>query len=110
LEVLVHLAIELPDRYVMGGAEIPGDLETAMVSEIELPAGWQTPISAQQTATRQIGDKWVGGGQSAVLSVPSVIVQERNFVLNPAHADFRRIAFQLPKPFEFDGRLFAQQV
>lgn len=110
LEVLVHLAVEIPDKYVLGGAEIPADLEIETVSENELPAGWQTPISAQQTATRHIGDKWVQGGQSAVLSVPSVIVEERNFVLNPAHAEFRRITFQMPTPFEFDGRLFAEQV
>jgi RES domain-containing protein len=110
LEVLVHLAIEIPDKYVMGEAELPWDLETVTVSESELPTGWQTPISAQQTATRQIGDKWVRGGQSAVLSLPSVIVDERNFVLNPAHADFRRIAFRVPKPFEFDGRLLGARV
>jgi len=110
LEVLVHLAAEIPDKYVLGVADIPADVEISTLSENQFPAGWQTPISSQQTATRQIGDKWVRSGKSAVISVPSVIVDERNFVLNPAHPNFRRIAFRVPKPFEFDGRFFDQRV
>ena len=106
LEILVHLTIEIPDKYLLGGAEIPVDLEIETVPENELPAGWQTPIPTQQTATKQIGDAWLRGGRSVALSVPSVIVEERNFVLNPAHPDFKRITFQVPAPFDFDGRFF----
>jgi hypothetical protein len=35
-----------------------------------------------------------------------VVVNERNFVLNPSHPDFHQIAFADPVPFEFDIRLF----
>src|ERR1035437_6844794 len=100
------LATEVPDRYVLGGADISSHSEISTVSENDLPAGWRTALSAQQTATRAIGDHWVRTGQSAVLSVPSVIVEERNFVLNPAHPDFGRIAFLVPAPFEFDSQFF----
>jgi RES domain-containing protein len=95
LEVLVHFAAQAPDRYVLGGADVSSDLEIS-----------RTALSAQQAATRAIGDRWVRTGESAVLSVPSVVVEERNFVLNPAHPDFRRIAFLALAPFEFDRRLF----
>jgi RES domain-containing protein len=106
LEVLVHLAVEIPDKYVIGIADIPADLEISTVSDRELLSGWRTPLSSQQMVTRQIGDNWARNDKSAVLSVPSVIVDERNFVLNPAHPHFRRIKFQMPEPFEFDGRFF----
>ena len=109
LEVLVHLAVEIPDKYVIGDADVSPDLEISTVSEEALPADWQTPISTLQGVTRKIGDEWVRNGKSAVLSVPSVIVEERNFVLNPAHPEFRRITFHLPKHFEFDGRLFGER-
>lgn len=106
LETLVHLTAEVPDKYVLGGANIPPDLEISNVPESGLPAGWRTALSAQQTITREIGDEWVRTGRTAVLSVPSVIVEERNFVLNPAHPDFRHIAFLVPVPFDFDSRFF----
>ena len=43
---------------------------------------------------------------AAVLRVPSAIVtEESNYVLNPAHPDFRHIQFFSPEPFRFDPRL-----
>jgi RES domain-containing protein len=43
---------------------------------------------------------------TAVLSVPSAIVtDERNYLLNPAHADFQHIIFLASQPFQFDPRL-----
>jgi hypothetical protein len=56
--------------------------------------------------TRRIGDEWVAQQRSVILSVPSVILGERNYVINPAHPDFRRIAFAEAVPFQFDIRLF----
>jgi len=45
-----------------------------------------------------------------VLRVPSVIVFEANFVLNPEHPDFSRIHFFDPQPFRFDARLLRSAV
>jgi RES domain-containing protein len=43
---------------------------------------------------------------SAVLAVPSVIVpHERNYILNPRHADFHRIRIGEPTSFPIDERL-----
>ena len=45
--------------------------------------------------------------ESAVLSVPSVLVpQERNYLLNPAHPDFARIKRGKPKAFAIDPRFY----
>jgi RES domain-containing protein len=99
LDVLVHFAAEVPDRYVLGGADISSDLKISTVSENDLPAGCGRRRNRPLLA--RFGDRWVRTGDSAVLSVPSV-VEERNFVLNLAHADLERIAFLAPAPFEFE--------
>ena len=54
----------------------------------------------------QIGDQWVREARSVVLAVPSAIVPaERNFLLNPAHPDFRKVRQHKPVEFAFDARL-----
>lgn len=53
-----------------------------------------------------MGDEWLAQRRSVILSVPSVVLGERNYVLNPAHPDFQRIAFASRIPFRFDMRLF----
>jgi RES domain-containing protein len=40
------------------------------------------------------------------LELPSAIIRaEANYLLNPLHPDFRRIALGKPEPFSFDARL-----
>jgi RES domain-containing protein len=57
----------------------------------------------------QIGDKWVRETRSVVLAVPSAIVPaERNFLLNPAHPDFRKLRQHKPVEFFFDPRLMGR--
>jgi len=109
LEVLVHLTNTLPDKCVIGSAEIPGDLAID-VSAVELGDNWQTPLPEEQALTRRIGDEWTRSGRSAVLRVPSVIVSETNLILNPEHRDFSRIRFIDPQPFRFDARLLRSAV
>src|SRR5216684_233940 len=109
LEVLVHLSSMLPDKYLLGAADIPEDLAIEKVADEDLPDGWSTLSPAEQLSTRRLGDGWVERQRSAVLSVPSVIVGERNYVLNPAHPDFVRIQFAEPNPFRFDLRLITRE-
>lgn len=105
LEVLVHLSNVIPDKYLLGTAEIPNDISIEHVKDGDLPGNWAALDPREQPATRRIGDHWVEQGRTAILSVPSVIVGERNYVLNPAHPDFLRIVFGEPIPFDFDLRL-----
>jgi RES domain-containing protein len=106
LEILVHLSASIPDRYVLGAADIPDDVAVEILDESRLAANWSTLDPREQEPTRRIGDYWVVQQRSAMLSVPSVILGERNYVLNPVHPDFGRIAFAEPVPFRFDIRLF----
>ena len=108
LEVLVHLSAALPDKLVLGTADIPDDIPIEKVELEHLPENWMALNPREQLATRHIGDQWVQRRQSAVVRVPSVIVGELNYLLNPAHPDFERISFAEPVPFRFDVRLIAR--
>jgi hypothetical protein len=53
-----------------------------------------------------VGTDWVARNSTAVLAVPSAIIPaEMNYLINPAHRDFGRIAIGIPEPFAFDPRL-----
>src|ERR1035438_5216982 len=110
LELLVHLSGTLPDKYLLGPANIPEDVAIERIVDKDLPKGWSTSSPGEQVATRRLGDAWVERQRSAVLSVPSVILGERNYVLNPAHSDFARIEFAEPEPFRFDLRLISREL
>ncbi|MDO3624717.1 RES family NAD+ phosphorylase [Mucilaginibacter sp. BT774] len=56
--------------------------------------------------TQAIGDKWLTERDTAILKVPSAIIDlEYNYLLNPVHPDFRQIKIAAIKPFTFDSRL-----
>jgi RES domain-containing protein len=101
LETLVHLNPPVLFKYVV----IPIRFDEALVERVKgLPAGWmeQPPPRSVQV----IGDAWVRERRSAVLEVPSVIVPgEFHYLLNPVHADFRKVAMGKAEVFAFDPRL-----
>jgi len=69
-----------------------------------LPTNWKT--SPPPLALAAIGDEWINGAASAILAVPSAIIEEElNFLLNPNHADFSKVTISAPRPFDFDPRL-----
>lgn len=69
-----------------------------------LPANWRE--EPPPPSTQQMGDAWVKKASSVVLAVPSVIIpEERNFLVNPAHADFGKIKIGKPVDYAFDPRL-----
>jgi RES domain-containing protein len=60
------------------------------------------------TAAQAFGKEWLLQKRSAVLSVPSAVIRiERNFVLNPKHADFPKINIHAPVRLELDARLWS---
>ena len=109
LEVVVHLSGTLPDKYLLGAADIPEDVAIERIADEDLPEGWSTLSPGEQVTTKRLGDAFVARQGSAVLSVPSVILGERNYVLNPAHLDFARIEFAQPETFRFDLRLISRE-
>jgi len=72
-----------------------------------LPADWQ--VEPPPPSSKAVGDAWVGQARSAVLELPSVIISgETNFLLNPAHPDFKKIVIGKSERFAFDLRLLAR--
>ena len=108
LEVLVHLqASAVLPSYSLVPAEVPAALVHALAPE-RLPVDWRR--SPPPPEVRAVGDAWVRAGTSAVLRVPSAIVEaEHNLLLNPAHPDFARIRIGAPRAFAFDPRLLGAQ-
>jgi RES domain-containing protein len=90
---LVRITIPLPvwerrDRLA------PAKLDPTWLAE---PAG---------STTIALGDRWLDSAAAAVLEVPSVIVpEERNLLINPAHADVRLIRAAVVRQFIYDPRL-----
>ena len=62
---------------------------------------------AQHARSRsRIGDAWVREARSAMIALPSVIISgEPNYLINPAHPDFKKISIGKPETFAFDSRL-----
>lgn len=103
LEMLVQDQ-PLRARYVMIEARIPSAVTIDRVSVDDLPSDWRE-IGARGKL-QVIGAAWARKRSVAVLAVPSAIVPaESNYLLNPLHADFKRIKIGKPSTVETDLRL-----
>jgi RES domain-containing protein len=105
LEILVHFEIEigeLPARYRLLNVNVPDDLQIDRVSPTDLGPDWVEDVQA----TRAIGDTWLTRAAIPLLAVPSAVVPETsNVLLNPAHADARRIVIVQSTAHVIDPRL-----
>jgi RES domain-containing protein len=106
LEVRVHLDLPLellPDDYVLVQIEAPDVLAVRTIMPSNLPTGWRS----REDLCRPLGDAWLDEASTALLSVPSAIIEvERNILLNPRHPDADRVVIAEVTPFGWDERLF----
>ena len=104
LEVLVGLQdTAVLFSYSLIRVEFPEDLVEDLPKQA-LPPAWNGHPPSPET--QRIGDRWVAEARSAVLRVPSAVVDaESNFLLNPRHAGFGRVRVHPPQPFRMDPRL-----
>ena len=81
------------------------------LTEIEVPAQVAVEYAEwmDRADSQSFGSRWVEEARTAVLAVPSIVVQrmELNFVLNPAHPEFAKITHGAARLFAFDTRFFA---
>jgi RES domain-containing protein len=95
LEILVHYTV-LPRDFVLTSIRIPED--RVVVARLQTHAQFSEP------QTRDLALKWFP--RTAAIGVHSVIIpEERIYVLNPNHPEFKYIEFLDPEPFQFDPRL-----
>jgi RES domain-containing protein len=109
LEILVHCDPSLlPADLVAIPADIPVSLLIEPVDEGRLPTDWSR--MPPPDALADLGSGWLDAARSPVLSVPSAVVpSERNYLLNPGHAEFAKIRRGAPEPFSLDPRLRLQR-
>ena len=104
LEILVHLG---RGSILLAYILIPCTFNDAVVSRLHrrrLPKNWRSYPAPPEL--QLIGDEWVKSGTSAVLEVPSAVIEtDSNYLLNPHHQDSQAIRIMDPQPFEFDLRL-----
>lgn len=104
LEVLVHLekSTVLP-AYVLIACSFDQSLVTSVDVET-LPANWRSYPPPPEL--QMLGDQWLKERRSAVLKVPSTVIEgESNYLLNPHHPQFGSIRIGSPQLYQFDLRL-----
>ena len=80
--------------------------ELTIAKLARLNADWHKVINYPMT--QLLGDTWLRKMETAVLKVPSAIIDmEFNYLLNPAHPDFEKIKISNVSKFTFDPRLKA---
>lgn len=103
LEHLVHFNPRTPNRFKAFSFQF-SDSFVKTLSPRDLPKNWRE--EPPPPTTQHIGDTWARESRSAILAVPSIIIpEELNYLLNPAHPDFKKITVGKPEDFTFDSRL-----
>ncbi len=109
LEVLAHKSGSALNsgRFSMAMIDVPDKLSISEIKLAELQKlndEWYKVLN--YPITQKLGNQWLAGMKSAVLKVPSAIVdREYNYLLNPLHSDFSKIKVLDVTPFNFDSRL-----
>lgn len=105
LEMLVHTqfkdyAIELDLLHI----HLPDNSDIKEITLPKLKAGW----TDDDDYSRFMGDEFIKSKQFLVLKVPSAVVQEEhNFLVNPLHAEFKKVRVSKTRSFRPDKRLFS---
>lgn len=103
LEMLVHMDRDLiPPTYQLLRVVVPNDV----VVEVPLLEALGPDWRSSAMLSREIGDRWLDSGSSALLKVPSAISEHsNNFLVNPTHLDAERIIIAEVIKAPFDSRL-----
>lgn len=106
LEILVNLEnTDVLPAYSLCAVHF-GDALVSSLDRSRLPPNWRDSPSPPELLT--IGDAWIASSTSAVLEVPSAVVEsESHYLINPAHRDFASLVIEPPQPFTFDPGLLS---
>ncbi len=106
LEAIVHIGkVPKPGLYCMATIDIPDDSIETLKLEM-LPTEWQNNPAPNNL--KQIGDRFIKSNKYLALKVPSVfITDEHNYLLNPAHPEFKKVKITSEKPIRIDDRLMS---
>lgn len=106
LEYFVHLDSEdAPDDLVLATADIPDGISREQLQARDMPAFWRETPAPPELA--QIGDEFLKKAENCLLLVPSALaMNENNWLINPQHPEFKKIALRAMEPLRYDPRMF----
>lgn len=109
LELLANQIRKLVDSsYGYIAISIPDSIQIQHLNSIELSSSWREENYDQSTVN--LGSEWLTSNSSLILSVPSAVLkQEQNYIINPKHADFKKLKIVERAKLELDGRIFNEQ-
>ena len=107
LEIFIHrVPFVTAEKFKAFRIEWPDNI-MEILATAKLPAKWR--MAPRPAETVAIGDQWALQKRSVVLAVPSAISpDDRNFLLNPEHPNFKRIRIAALIDYDFDPRLFGR--
>lgn len=106
IEIVVHVPAGIvPKDYYIVEIEFPDYVPITTIGLKDLPGNWNNnPISK---STQKIGDIFLSEQKALVLKVPSSIIKDEwNYIINPAHKKFNHVKIASTGQFTFDNRLF----
>lgn len=105
LENVVHRGkLGLNQIFSVMTIEINSAIRKEKISLNDLPEDWKE--FSQMPLTQTFGENWIRENRTAMLEVPSSIIEEeRNYLINPKHSDFEFIKLSKTEPFVFDNRI-----
>lgn len=100
LEVAMRIPLEfISSDYLMIALEIPDETN---IYKPKLPANWNIDLEI----TQKIGDDFLTKGKHLLMKVPSALISDSyNILINPDHADSKKIKLLEPRTILFDKRL-----
>ncbi len=104
LEVLVN-ALDLASlqRLALMRLEIPSPQQASVYKATQLKPDWHTDFEY----TEWIGSEFLQKNEHLYFECPSAVVfDEKNFMINPLHKDFKEVELLKSEDFLFDKRLF----
>ena len=107
LEILVHANLAVPPKHHQ---VVRIAIPESVVIETLSPSALLDWDAEDVTTARAFGDVWLREARTAVLRVPSVVTEGReyNILINQAHSAARLIEASAPEPVRWDTRLFAR--
>ena len=107
LENVVHSSgVALNQHFTVMVIYIPDKCAVESIGIDQLPKDWNK--KARPRTCQSLGSRWIKANASLLLQVPSSIIpDEKNYLINPAHKDFTKVKIIDRQSFYFDQRIKA---
>lgn len=106
LETLAHTPAKMLDAktYYLITLSVPDKIPAQKILLSNLSHGWDAPDT--RPFTKKLGDHFLYDKTNLLLEVPSVLMPEEiNYVINPLHADIRKVKIINKRRINFDKRI-----